>query len=287
MESPFLTAALEAIERGHTVFPIRDKQPLTKFVNGDPATSLASTSEQAAQMAKRFPRATGAGIKLDEHMGVYDCDTRGAISWCRLNLPMTYTVRTGRASGGAHFYVRLDSPLRHNPALKVPGLEFKTLGGYVVAPGSQHHSGGVYTVANDAAVAAMPAALAKAIGPPRPSQDTDATDDELSKWDKKISASDGPLVRLAAGMADDEMRNVNSYLRRELPEGDEWGRKFFGQAAHLGRWVGQGLLQYDAMVTYLYAIFDELDDGRGGAKGEAHVKRSIRRGLAAGARNVT
>lgn len=288
MSSPFLTAALAAIERGYTVFPIRDKQPLTKFVNSDPATALASAAEQAERMDKRFPRATGAGIKLDAHTGVFDCDTRGAIVWCRRNLPMTYTVRTGRASGGAHFYLRLAAPLRHNPRLKTPGLEFKTLGGYVVAPGSVHHSGSVYTVANDAAVAAMPVALAKGIGPPRPSQDTDATDDELRLWNaRNEQATPGAMWELAQNMAADEVDNVDRYLRRELPEGDEWGRKFFGQAAHLGRWVGQGVLDFGNMEDYLYSIFDELDDRRGGAKGEAHVKRSIRRGLAAGARNVT
>lgn len=286
MSSLFLPAALEAIKRGFTVFPIRDKQPLTKFVNGDPATSLASTAEQAERIAKRFPTATGAGIKLSEDMGVFDCDTQAAYAWCKRNLPKTYAVATGRASGGAHFYVSLPHRLRHNPRMPVAGLEFKTVGGYVVAPGSVHHSGSVYTVRVDAPIAEIPRALAQKIGPPRPSQDTDATPNELVAWEAAGDAS-SPLWALAQSMAADEIDNVSSYLYAQLPEGDEWGAKFFGQAAHLGVWIGQGVLDYENMVDFLRAIFDELDDGHGGAKGEAHVLRSIRRGLAAGARKAT
>lgn len=284
MTSPFLTAALAAIERGHTVFPIRDKQPLTKFVNGDPASSLACTREQAERMDKRFPGATGAGIKLRPDQGVFDCDTREAVQWCKSNLPETYVVRTGRASGGAHFYVSVPTRLRHNPRLLVAGLEWKTLGGYVVAPGSAHHSGSVYEVQHDRAVAQIPRALALKIGPPRPSLDQDATADELAAWAATTHDVNDPLVLVALSMAGDEITNTARFLRAQLPEGDEWGNKFFGQGVHLGRWVGQGILSWELAREHLYVIFDELDDGRGGAKGEAHVKRSIRRGLAAGAR---
>lgn len=287
MPSPFLEAALAAIERGHTVFPIRDKQPLTKFVNGDPAASLASTPEQAARMDKRFPGATGAGIKLRADQGVFDCDTEAALKWALTRLPKTYVVSTGRESGhGHHFYLTLPSRLRHNPRLPVPGLEFKTLGGYVVAPGSVHKSGSVYIEEHLEPVAEIPRSLAKQIGPPRPSQDEDASPDELAAWAAVEHDPNDPLVNLAFQLAHDELENVTRFLRTQLPEGDEWGNKFFGQAVHLGRWVGQGVMEYDNAQTLLYEIFDALDDGRGGAKGEAHVKRSIRRGLAAGARKA-
>lgn len=284
MPSPFLTAALAAIERGHTVFPIRDKQPLTKFVNGDPLHSLAATEGDARRMDKRFPGATGAGIKLPPTVGVFDCDTREAAAWCKRNLPETYVVRTGRSTGGAHFYVSVPTRLRHNPRMPVPGLEWKTLGGYVVAPGSVHHSGSTYEVEHDRPVAQIPRALALKIGPPRPSQDQDATADELAAWASTAHDVNDPLYTLAVGMAQDEIENVDRFLRTQLPEGAEWGNKFFGQGVHLGRWVGQGILDYDEAKRFLYGIFDGLDNGEGGVKGEAHVKRSIRRGLAAGAR---
>lgn len=285
--TPFLTAALAAIERGYTVFPIRDKQPLTRFVNGNPLTSLATGIGQAENLDRRFPRATGAGIKLPATAGVFDCDTSAARNWCLRNLPETYTVTTGRPGGGAHYYVALSSRLRHNPRMPVPGLEFKTLGGYVVAPGSLHESGATYEVERDVQVQDIPRALAKKIGPPRPSQDDEATAEELAAWENAAKLPSGPFYGMAQQLSKEAIIDADQWLRRWLPEGDEWGNKFFGQAAHLGRWVGAGLLEFDTMEEFLWAIFQELDDGRGGSKGEQHVRRSIRRGLAAGARSAS
>lgn len=286
--TPFLTAALAAIERGYTVFPIRDKQPLTKFVNGNPLTSLATEISHAERLNRRFPRATGAGIKLPATIGVFDCDTRAARQWCRRNLPNTYTVTTGRpGAAGAHYYISLPSRLRHNPRMSVAGLEFKTLGGYVVAPGSLHASGATYEVERDVQIQEIPCALANKIGPPRPSQDDEATPEELAAWENAAKLPSGPFYGLAQQLSKEAVTDAEQWLHRWLPEGDEWGSKFFGQAAHLGRWVGAGLLEFDTLEEFLWDIFQELDDGRGGGKGEQHVRRSIRRGLAAGARNTS
>lgn len=284
MPTPFLTAALAAIERGHTVFPIREKQPLTRFVKGDPATSLAATAEQAEAMDAAFPTATGAGIKLPATLGVIDCDTPAAIAWAQRNLPPTFQVRTGRPGGGAHFYLALPDRLRHNPRFGPP-VEFKTLGGYVVAPGSLHESGSTYKIHADIPVATIPRALATKIGPPRPSVDTEATPAERATW-AAARHPDGAMLSFARAMAQAEREDANAWLRHVLPEGDDWGNRFFAAAARLGTWVGQGLIDFDDASALLTGIFDELDDGRGGDKGAAHVQRSIQRGLAAGARGV-
>ena len=55
-------------------------------------------------------------------------------------LPDTALVQTG--GGGRHFYFAIDGPVRS--AKFRQGVELKAEGGYVVAPRSQHASGGVY-----------------------------------------------------------------------------------------------------------------------------------------------
>ena len=59
-------------------------------------------------------------------------------------------VATGRGDGGKHIYFRLFEPLALVTKLsKYPGVDFKSAG-FVVGPGSQHISGGEYTVLHGA-----------------------------------------------------------------------------------------------------------------------------------------
>lgn len=286
MSDYFLDAALPAIGRGYTVFPITHKKPRTRFVNGDPAVSLASTPEQAQVMQERFPDATGAGIKLPADIGVFDADSHAAVRWCHRHLPRTFEVCTGRKTGGRHYYVVLTEPLRHNPRLKTLGLEFKTKGGYVVAPGSLHESGKRYTVHADVPLINIPEGIATLVGQPHPEGSTaEPSPAELRAWSNHVFPT--PEARsMTLDYLADELAATERYCRTVLPEGDSWGNKFFGQGARLGMFVAKGVLDYDAAVEHLESLFDQLDTGKGTAAGEAHVKRSIRRGIATGARDV-
>ncbi len=283
----FLAAALAELARDPhaSVFPIEGKTPKTRWRHGDPALSLARTPEQAERLAERFPRATGAGIALRADQGVYDCDTPAAVRWCLAHLPDTREVATGRPDG-RHFYVALPTPLRHNPRLRPEGLEFKTLGGYVVAPGSRHTSGLYYTVRHDVPVAEIPVPLANKLGRPRKLLDgsTDATPAEIAAWSGPPPAETW-VLELAQQGARDQLADTERWLRRELPRRDTgWGDALFGQAARLGVWVGHGTLSHDAAVEHLTTIFHDLDSGT--LDDAQHALRSIRRGIAAGARSA-
>ena len=68
------------------------------------------------------------------------------------SIPDTYTVRTGRASGGRQFYFEADGHgIRNTKTLKLLGfdIDVKGAGGYVVAAGSLHPSGATYQVERD------------------------------------------------------------------------------------------------------------------------------------------
>ncbi len=61
----------------------------------------------------------------------------------------TYTVRTG--SGGLHFYFRYPATgeIRNSVKQLGPGLDIRGIGGYVIAPPSNHISGNLYEVIYD------------------------------------------------------------------------------------------------------------------------------------------
>lgn len=69
-------------------------------------------------------------------------------------LPPTWKAKTG--SGGYHYFFRYQEGLRNRVGI-LPGLDFKTDGGYIVAPPSVHASGGHYEwIKNDGEIAALP-----------------------------------------------------------------------------------------------------------------------------------
>jgi hypothetical protein len=87
-----------------------------------------------------------------------------------VTVPRTYTVRTGREGGGRHYYFQMPEE-RHgdsNGALNEFGCDVRGDGGYVVAAGSKHQSGQLYTVEVDTDPAPCPDWLHTAIRSPAP-----------------------------------------------------------------------------------------------------------------------
>lgn len=70
----------------------------------------------------------------------------------------TYTVHTG--GDGSHFYYRYDQAFKSfkKHGLGV-GIDIKAEGGYILAPPSNHISGGVYSVINDTNLLVLPSLL--------------------------------------------------------------------------------------------------------------------------------
>ncbi len=112
-----------------------------------------------------------------EGLLVVDVDTRNnGHKWSGLDaLPETLTVRT--PSGGEHRYFSLPDghPGVANSASKIAfGVDIKSTGGYVVAPGSKIEGPvvGEYTIAKDAPIAEAPAWLIDLAGAARPKKET-------------------------------------------------------------------------------------------------------------------
>lgn len=282
--------ALEALERGERVFPLLDKHVIpVKW--GTEATTRAEVVER---WAAQFPRATGYGIALRADQYVFDADTPAAVEWCRSNMPPTYEVGTGRAGGGVHFYFHVPNGrrlrmlnTRLGVLVGVDGLDGKTMGGYVVGPGSVHKSGARYTVLTDHRPAgphrpaALPSKMVKRIGDrPEPrfagGSDEAPTAGELAEWE--ANAAWGRALRAEAV---DDARHTARNLRRFCELSDErWADAFLEAGLRLGMHVPSGALTWQEAVDFLDGLFQEVDAW--GVPG--NVERSIRRGVTFGAR---
>ena len=64
-------------------------------------------------------------------------------------VPYTVEVSTGRDNGSHHLYFQLPPSPMHTNASVLPGLDVRGIGGYCVAPGSRHISGGYYTFSEE------------------------------------------------------------------------------------------------------------------------------------------
>ncbi len=181
-----LAAALAPLKRGLAVLPLwwvedgrcacgvatcdhPGKHPLGKLsVHG--YKSASKDSKQIERWWAAFPRAN-VGIATGEISGVVvlDVDPRhgGVESLARLEqehgkLVETYRVRTG--GGGDHHYFRYSDELvatlkKLAGRKKESGLDVQTNGQYVVAPGSNHVSGGRYEVESHPGAAFEPQAF--------------------------------------------------------------------------------------------------------------------------------
>jgi hypothetical protein len=130
--------ALALARRGWWVFPcrVRGKEPLT-------AHGFHDATDDVAVIEAWWRRWPAANIGLacgPSGLVVIDVDPRhgGDRSLARLRLPPTLVARTG--GGGRHFFFAGHARSRKGP----PGIDVKAAGGYVVAVGSVHPSGGRY-----------------------------------------------------------------------------------------------------------------------------------------------
>lgn len=171
------TAALEHAARGWRVFPVKGKTPMIPEWQKRATTDLAVIEREWPADATGVGIATGAGSGID----VIDVDSRngGEESLDRLEAeigepPQTATVRT---PGGGYHLLFKSCGLKTGANLR-PGIDTRGAGGYVVAAGSLHPSGGVYAFEpghspSEVEIAELPQAwidaLGKATSKPSPS----------------------------------------------------------------------------------------------------------------------
>lgn len=114
-----------------------------------------------------------------------DADHGGADSLAQLEaqygpLPATWRVQTGR---GVHYYFQHDPAASKNGVriAGLPGLDWRSTGGYVVAPGSTHASGRTYSwdaTSSSSGPAPIPPYLRDLVAEPRRPMTTTAMGDE-------------------------------------------------------------------------------------------------------------
>jgi Bifunctional DNA primase/polymerase, N-terminal/Family of unknown function (DUF5906) len=156
-----------ACAKGWKLFPIaagtKDK-PLSKWRHGGPGEVAACDPTQITAWSQRWPDCNW-GIATGSTSGVFVVDTDGFEAWLFLagkGVAETFTVKTGNPDNyRLQYYFRVPEGMKVKTSASeiAPGLDIRGEGGMVVAPGSMHPSGNLYTVQEDCPVADAPAWL--------------------------------------------------------------------------------------------------------------------------------
>jgi len=142
---------LAYLARGWAIFPVRGKVPLTpngfKDASRDPVRWF--------EWYRQFP-ACGWAAPTGELNGfdAIDADDPWAVEELEDRLPLGPRILTG--GGGMHFYVAHVHSAK-NWAKRIPGVDFRGEGGYVVLSGSPHPTGNHYDWIEGTAELAIPA----------------------------------------------------------------------------------------------------------------------------------
>lgn len=214
------------------VHPCRGKAAL---VTGWP--DAATTDPETIRMWWRTYPAANPALALRAGLAVLDVDPRhgGAEALAALEaecgpLPATWRVATG--GGGTHIYFTIPAglPLRNRAGALGPGLDVKTAGGYVLAPGAIHpDTGRPYDwqpghAPTDGPIAILPWPLiAKLIAPPAPAPTSTASTAQFDERSSNLNASANGGRRPIADLLDWALRQARNGNRN--PTGAELARQ--------------------------------------------------------------
>ncbi|HEX4443254.1 MAG TPA: bifunctional DNA primase/polymerase [Galbitalea sp.] len=176
------------------------------------ANGVKAASSDPAQLAtwlERWPDANWA-VATGERSGVWvlDIDKHKHDGQASLNewlkqshatMPKTRVVATG--GGGWHYYFAGDEGLRSR-ANVLPGVDVRANGGYVLLPGSNHISGGTYSVARDVE--------------PRMADERLVELARSSASNASLSSGSSLLDPIPEGERDDTLFRMGCSLRRKL-----------------------------------------------------------------------
>lgn len=215
-----LEQALEYLRRGWSVFPLmpKDKRPPKGF-EWKPYQSTRPTEEQIRAWWTKWPQANIA-LACGALSGVIALDVdgeAGRASVAGKHLPLTPISETGREDGGHHYLFKHPGGFCHNFAHKVPGLDFRGDGGYIVLPPSIHPTGTSY---------------AWNISP----DDTELAD--APKWLLELLKIDAGAVALTG---DDLSGEDAPHWTAEVLQGVGEGQRNDTMTRLAGRYIGNGL----------------------------------------------
>jgi hypothetical protein len=142
-----LTYALKYYSLGLSVIPLQsgDKRPLLS--SWQEFQQRRATPEEIRVWWEKWPQAN-VGIVTGAVSGIIVLDVDGkegeeALKANRLALPITWAARTG--GGGWHYFFKHPGGVVLNFVRRLPGIDLRGDGGYIVAPPSLHPSGRRYT----------------------------------------------------------------------------------------------------------------------------------------------
>ena len=229
-----LEAALALAARGFKVFPIKAGAKAPPILAGWPQIAT-SDPVTVHHMWDGVRAESNIGIHC-ENMIVLDVDPRKGGDDSLQLLEITYglpeTLTTLTPSGGRHLYYR-GSPVPNGVDCLGPGLDVRSAGGYVVAPGSELPAGR-YRFAADAVVAEAPAWLVERLGSagPRVEREMASVADAPQETVDRAAAWLGTAERSIKGQGGDQAAyRVACHLRdlgvseaqaRELMRSDAW-----------------------------------------------------------------
>jgi hypothetical protein len=141
--NPMLDAALEYLESGFSVIPIRrsDKRPYVKW---EEYQQRLPTRDEVESWWSNWPEANVA-IICGRISGIYCVDGDGPAGkdWIAANLPPTPVYSITARGVHAIFAIPEDAVIRNKVRL-APEVDIRGEGGYFVAPPSVHETGHVY-----------------------------------------------------------------------------------------------------------------------------------------------
>ncbi len=178
------------------------KHPLTR--NG--VKDATDDPDQLSDWRLQWPKANWA-VATGNGLLVVDLDVKpgkdGRVTLSKLGtVPRTYAVRTG--SGGIHLYFRVSKRLPNTTGKLGLGVDTRCDGGYVLAPGSNHISGGSYSVAIDESIADAPEWLIERLVPrtaPAAEQTFPPASAEVLRAARNALAEHGPAIQGDGGDA--------------------------------------------------------------------------------------
>ena len=202
--------AVDYALRGWFVFPLkaRGKKPLTDHAAGlvRGFKDASNSPKQAQAWWTEHPNANIGIACGDSGLVVLDIDDEvGEASIAGLPImvdePRPPEVVTGRPGGGRHLYFKANGKKYSNKAAILPGVDIRTDGGYVVAPGSIHETGAEYRFAYDADPPPIPSWLEEILAPHEAGRDTPPI---VSRNTHDLSTADaieqgGPKSRYLSG----------------------------------------------------------------------------------------
>lgn len=230
--SEMLDFALGYAARGWYVFPCDGKIPRTPHGVKDATRSV----DVIAAWWKRWPDANIAIACGMSGLMALDVDggEAGVASLRALgDLPLTLTALTG--SGGLHFYfLRPEGEKWGSTARRVPHLDTRCDGGYVIAPPSIHpETKRSYSWENGAPVAPFPQKLIDAFYPPKAVPPSTSASPMVSLFTRPTRVVPSAYAQRAL---DEECRRV-----REAPEGTR-NHTLNRAAFSVGQLIGANLL---------------------------------------------